>query len=200
MSDKKGLPSLPSLPKVSKYDEIFSGISPTYSPDTVLGKAKAEVEKYHKDNKYELSNVALVQAMSLREFEMSVLMVTGLTEEMRTFAQKLSLDYQERYKCDDVTRKSLAELSAFNYCRILDTQKRIQSYLNGGSFTDIGVKYIAVLSKELDRAERHYLTSMQALEIGLQQPLSVSIRTNTANIANQQAIQQIQKDKTEYDI
>jgi len=200
MGVKKGLPSLPSLPAKGKYEEVFSGIAPTYSPETVLGKAKIEIEKYRKDNKYELSNTALVQAMSLKEFDTSVLMVTGLTEEMRTFAQKLSLDYQARYACEDVTRKSLAELSAFNYCRILDTQKRIHSYLDRGTFTDIGVKYIATLSKELDRAERHYITSIQALEIGLQQPLSVSIKTNTANVANQQAIQQIQKDREEYGI
>jgi hypothetical protein len=138
--------------------------------------------------------------MSLKEFDTSVLMATGLTEHIRTFAQKLSLDYQAKYKCDDVTRKSLAELSAFNYCRILDTQKRINNYLEIGTFTDIGVKYIATLSKELDRAERHYLTSIQALELGLQQPLNVSIRTNTANVANQQAIQQIEKDRHEFGI
>jgi hypothetical protein len=71
MDDKKCLPSLPGLPVKGKYEEVFSGIAPTYSPETVLGKAKIEIEKYHKDNKYELSNTALVQAMSLKEFDTS---------------------------------------------------------------------------------------------------------------------------------
>lgn len=69
------------------------------------------------------------------------------------------------------------------------------------SYGDLTVKILAVLSKEQDRAQRHYLTSIQALEMGLQPPMNVTVRSQIANVANQQLVKnQIEKDRKEYGI
>jgi len=184
-----------------KCERVFSGIEPTYAPRSVLIRAETEVEKFRKDKKHELSNTVLVQAMSLREFETSIAMVSGMSEHLRTLAMQLSQDFQKQYKCDTAGKKSLAELASLNYCRVLDIQKRLTGFLDKDGYGEITVKIMGFFSKELDRAQRHYLTSLQALEIGLQPPLNVSVRTQVANVANQQMVQnQIAKDKAEYGI
>lgn len=193
MSDKKGLPSLPSLPtEVDKYDRL-KYISMPFDPINVKEKALVEMEGKKAGDTFQSDNSLIVNAMTLNEFQHGYLMAIALDEKYRTFAVQLSRDYQRQYKCDTQGKRSLAELSVLNYCRVLEAQYRLDSYLGKDSYGDLTVKIIGVLSKELDRAQRHYLTSMQALEMGLQQPINVSIKTNTANIAGQQAIQQVKE-------
>ena len=202
MDDKKGLPSLPSLPAGSDRDSMLLGLAMPYDPDSVKGEVMKELEGKKAGDKISTDRKTdLVKAMNLREFHHGLLMAWGLKDEYQTFAVQLSRDYQAQYKCETAGRKSLAELSALNYCRILEIQRRINNVLENNTITDQGNKYIATMSKELDRAQRHYLTAMQALELGLQAPMNVSVRTQVANIATQQMVQeQILKDKKEYDI
>jgi len=190
-----------SLQIVLSDDEIYSGMSPQYSKRSVLDNAKQEIEKYAQDNNHELDNDRLLKAMSLKEYENASLMTLGLSDLMRPFALQLSLSYQAEYKCETMGRKSLAEMAAMNYCRVLEIQRKMRSFLSKNEYGDLTVKIMLFFSKEIDRAQRHYLTSLQALEIGLQPPLNVSVRTQVANVANQQMVQnQIAKDKAEYGI
>ncbi len=188
MDNNKNIPSIPVVDNQDGFRNLHLPNDPRLIKIAALDQmiGKKEGHKFTDDK-----NDAVLKAMALYEFDKGVLMSMGLTDTAQPFAIQLSQDYQKEYKCETVSRRSLAELAALNYCRILDIQRRISSYLGRGEFTDMGVKYLSMLSKDLDRAQRHYLTSMHALEMGLQQPLTVSIRTNTANIAGQQAIQQV---------
>lgn len=188
MDNNKNIPSIPVVDNQDGFRNLRLPNDPRIIKIAALDQmiGKKEGHKFTNDK-----NDAVLKAMALYEFDKGVLMSMGLTDTAQPFAIQLSQDYQKEYKCETVSRRSLAELAALNYCRILDIQRRISSYLGRGEFTDMGVKYLSMLSKDLDRAQRHYLTSMQALEMGLQQPINVSIRTNTANIAGQQAIQQV---------
>jgi len=102
---------------------------------------------------------------------------------------EFSLNLQKEYKCETQSEKSMAEIVALNFSRVLSIQDEINSYLRKDSITDIGVKYLAVMSKELDRAERHYLASLQALKMLKMPPLEVSIRTQTAIVGQNQIVQ-----------
>lgn len=173
------------------YDTVFANIEPTYSPRTVLLKASEEVEKFRKDKDYQLTDLVLVQAMSIREFETGVLMASVLPDAFKTMASELSKKLQSEYGCTTYGKKSLAEMTALNFCRVLAVQSHLKGFLEKDGYGDLTVKIIATLSKELDRAQRHYLTSLQSLEMGLLPPMNVNIKTTTTNIANQQAIQQV---------
>jgi hypothetical protein len=203
MSKDKLLDGEKALPvKVDKYERL-SRLSMPYEPFQVKKAALKEIEGKKEGD--QLNNTGggspVIRAMTLKEFDNGLLMSIGLNEVYQTFAIQLSLDYQAQYKCNTPARKSLAEVTALNYCRILDIQRRITNYLERHTFTDLGIKYVTTLSKELDRAERHYLTSIQALEIGLQPPLSMTVRTQVANVAQQQIIQEkLAEERKRYDI
>jgi len=59
----------------------------------------------------------------------------------------------------------------------------------GSIKTRYDVQYLAVLSKELDRAERHYLASLQALKMLKSPSFEVNIKTNTAVVGQNQIVQ-----------
>lgn len=174
-------------------DEAVARIRSGYSSLAVLDSVKNEFDKQKANKAYELNQGTLTQALSLDEFKTGVLMASSLSHAKQPFSLQLSLDLQKQYKCDTVSKKALAELTALNYCRCLSLQGSIAGYLNGDSFTDMGVKYLGVLSKELDRAQRHFFTAIQSLELGIQPALNMTVRAQTANIANNQAIQQVEE-------
>lgn len=198
MKDKNNVPRLPD--KVDKHDTLDFVLT-TFDPISVKEKALLEMEGKKSGDSFKSEDIYIVPAMTLKEFHHGLLMAWGLKDTYQSFAVQLSRDYQTQYKCETVGRKSLAELAALNYCRILEIQRRINNVLENDVVRDEGTRYIATMSKELDRAQRHYLTAMQALEIGLQPPINLSVRTQVANIANQQVVQeQILKDRKEYGI
>lgn len=131
----------------------------------------------------------LYKSMTLFEFEKGPLLCTSIPERFTVFALEFSKQLQEEYKCNTPSEKSLAELAALNYVRVLSAQSKINSYLSRDSVTDIGVGYLNMMSKELDRAERHYLTSLEALKILHSPSFNVNIKTNTAVVGQNQAVQ-----------
>ena len=184
------LPKLPDLDKLKKFNQGFGGAHPDHVIDVAVDierKLKTRQDKEYSDKELE----SIFRAICLDEFNIGFLLDQAVPSHAGAFAVYLSHQLQNQYQCTTTSKKSLAELAALNYCRVFSIQRLINKFLDKVSVTDLGIKHLSIMSKELDRAQRHYLTSIQALEIGLQPAIKLSIRTQTANIASQQAIQQV---------
>jgi len=168
-------------------DIIFKIVSP-YDSKYVLENFEKKLKNFKTKRECGPETV-LYGAMTLYEFEKGFLLASSLPSGFRVFALEFSLNLQKEYKCETQSEKSMAEIVALNFSRVLSIQDEINSYLRKDSITDIGVKYLAVMSKELDRAERHYLASLQALKMLKMPPLEVSIRTQTAIVGQNQIVQ-----------
>lgn len=168
--------------------EELSNVSTPYRADSVIRTAYKELKKgdVEKANKPE-SNI--FREMTLREFDVGLLMVVAIPEMHRTLALDMSKKLQAEFNCQTTSEKSLAELASLNYARILGIQFQINNYLSKQSFTDTGVGYLRFASQELDRAERHYLTSVQTLKSMREPPMQVNFRANTAVIGQNQVVQ-----------
>lgn len=177
--------------RVITDEEVYRHIAMPFGEQAVMKKVKEEVVKQQNNSKEAVDNDAVSSAVMLREFSQGLLLASVTKEYIRPFIAKFSLDLQREYHCDTVAKKSLAELAALNYGRILAIQYKIRGFSEKDEYGEMTVKIIGVLSKEMDRAQRHYLTALQSLEMGVQPPLKVSIHTQHANIANNQAIQQV---------
>ena len=183
---KPGLPTTPI--SIQTMKDYLSGVSTPYENRFVVTNAYDELKKegMKQANKPE-SNI--FREMTLREFDVGLLMVVALPEMHRTFALDMSKKLQNEFNCQTTSEKSLAELASLNYARILSIQFKIDSYLSKDSVTDIGVGYLKFASQELDRAERHYLTSLQTLKSMKQPPMQVNFKANTAVIGQNQVVQ-----------
>lgn len=190
MGKKNSLQSPQSLPaKVENKYERLRHLHMPFEPMQVQDKALKELDDKKGETSFDAGGESsLAQAMTLKEFDNGLLMSLGLQSIYKTFAIQLSQDLQRDYKCETAGRKSLAEVAALNHVRILDLQRHINGFLIKDAYGDLTAKIIAVLSKELDRAQRQYMTAIQTLEMGVQPPLKVNVRTQVANVANQQAI------------
>jgi len=122
-------------------------------------------------------------------------MIHIVEEQYRTFGVDLLRRLQQEYGCETISEQATAELATINYIRTLEIQNHINGYLSIGTVTETGVKFLAVMSKELDRANRHYLTAMQTLKMLKQPSFNVNVKANTAIVGQNQLIQENQNVK-----
>jgi hypothetical protein len=168
----------------------WDNISTAYDPKRILSEAEKELNETPPGTKEYAFATTVYKAFTLKEFENGVLLTESLKDEYKTFAIDFSRNIQKEYDCTTPSQKATAESIACAYCRILQSSAMMSRYLAKGSVTDYGLKYLAIMSKELDRAQRHYTTALQTLYMLKQPPLSVTVKANIANIANQQVIQE----------
>lgn len=167
----------------------LSNLSHKDDPIQVIMAAE-EILTSSNDNEFSSSfDNVLFKAMTLNEFTNGALLSMAVEGHCKTFAIDLMRKFQVEYGCSSPSEKATAELAAVSFVRTLDVQTRITKYLDIGTFTDIGVGYLAFLSKELDRANRHYLTAIQTLRMLRQPPMKLNIKANTAVVGQNQIIQ-----------
>lgn len=168
----------------------WESLRPRFDPAVVQMLADEELDKPGIDAKDYGAKTPIFSALTLKEFENGLLLSESFQDEYKTFAIDLSRKLQKDYGCETTSEKATAELAANAYVRTLQAQTMITKYLRIGTFTDIGVKYLAVLSSELDRANRHYIIALQTLACLKQAPLNITVNAKIANIAHQQIIQE----------
>lgn len=160
-----------------------------------LESIESEKKPDNDDQKSVTQETNYYKAMTLFEFDKGILLSNTVPEWFRAFGLDFSKKLQAEYQCEAQGEKSLAEVTSLNFMRTLYIQAKINSYLGIGTISETGVKYLAVLSKELDRAERHYFTSLQALRSLRMPPLEVNIKTQTAIVGQNQIVQANTNDK-----
>ena len=153
----------------------------------ILQKADKEMENF-KGPKEIASNTNYYKAMTLFEFDKGILMLNAIPELHRVFALEFYKNLQTEYNCASPSDKSLAEAVTLNFIRILEVQRRIKNSMENIK-TRYDIQYISVLSKELDRAERHYLNSLQTLKMLKSPSFELNIKANTAVIGQNQMVQ-----------
>lgn len=177
------------IEKVKTIEEIkrsFESSLTGYDADYIL--RKADKERDGDQVKQYTSDTAYYKAMSLFEFDKGILLLNSVPELYAVFAVDFSKNLQNEYDCKTPSEKSLAEVVTLNFVRVLEAQRKLKDNQMSVK-TRYDVQYVAILSKDLDRAERHYLTSLQALRSLRNPSFEVNIKANNAVVGNNQAIQ-----------
>ncbi len=188
------MPSIKSPTKVKTLDEIREFIKKSRladDPELVLKDIDLEFQKKDGGNKVIDFKSIQFKALTLVEFESGILMWTVVPELYRTFALDFMRQLQNEYDCKSPSEKSLTELLALNYVRILEIQRKMDNYMTD-SLSGADRDFFALLSKELDRANRQYLSTLQTLKMMKQPVFSVNVKANTAIVGQNQLIQENQ--------
>ncbi|MDC1205324.1 hypothetical protein N8083_00555 [Candidatus Pacebacteria bacterium] len=103
---------------------------------------------------------------------------------------------EEEYQCETAIEKSLAEVIALSYIRIISISKTMSGYLAGqvGVNRDIN-DFFTIASKELDRAHRQLTNTIMTLRQIKVVSTPMNIKANTAFISNNQQINNHGKEK-----
>lgn len=206
-------PKVLDKPKASEEIKTFLSLHTGYDPAETIKQAEMAITNprgYEKnidydddgedeeEGEYKLTTEwtskddPVFRAMTLSEFKNGGLMVSSIPDQYRTFAIDMSLRLQEDYNCTLQSEKALAELATINFIRTIEVQRKITNYLDMNSLNDNGVKYLAIMSKELDRANRHFIAAIQTLKMLKQPPVSVNVKATTAFVGQNQLIQENQ--------
>ncbi len=161
-----------------------------------MGGDEDDDEDEDEEEKLSFKGDPVSRAMTLSEFKNGALMISAIPDQYRTFAIDMLCKLQEDYTCILISEKALSELAVINFVRTIEVQRKITNYIDMNSLTDNGVKYLAIMSKELDRANRHFITAIQTLKMLKQAPISVNVKANTAIVGQNQLIQENQNVKS----
>ncbi|MCL4353434.1 MAG: hypothetical protein M1484_04045 [Patescibacteria group bacterium] len=130
------------------------------------------------------------KALTVFEFDRGLLLGNSVSDLFRTFALDYFQKLRAEFDCKTPSENALAEIAAINLVRAMQTQQRINSILSREEgLSKIDIRFLEVLGQELDRANRHFLASMQALKTMRQPTMQVNIKTETAVVGQNQIVQ-----------
>jgi len=185
----KSIKKQDSIEDRHKIEEELRGSSTEYDPSIVLKRAKEEIEG-KKETAYAIEPKSnTFKAMTLYEFDKGLLMLTTIADQYKTFAIDHSRKLQKEFNCETVAEKSLCEITTVNFIRSLEIQRKINNLFSQNGLSKLDVEYFTQLSKELDRAQRHYISSLQTLRSFKQPTFKLSVKADTAVVGQNQIIQ-----------
>ncbi len=183
------LKTSPAFLKTKPNKSIVSRCQTSYDPDMAITEADKELAKNR--GKFFQPEVGsnIFNALTLHEFQNGMLMTTVIPEQYRTLAISMLRDLQLEFNCQTTNEKATAELAVISYMRSLEAQRRFNNVLSQGAINAFINQFLSIMSKELDRANRHFLTAIQSLKMMHQPPMQVNIKTNTAVVGQNQIVQ-----------
>lgn len=135
----------------------------------------------------EISDTSL-ELMRIRESQQHISLVESFTERYRQMTKVMTDQIIQEHNCINEVEKGLASVIAGSYVRYIDNSRRLNNELEGTNITQPRNNYIANLSKQVDRAHRQYLSSIQALKLLKMPALNMKINVDHAFMAQQQDI------------
>lgn len=166
-------------------ERIIKSLRVDVDPELLLERAKKKNilgENFDKENNQELMR-EIVATFSF-DNDYSLAEVTpnkyhGLSIELR---RKLIKDFD----CSTHAEKILVDLIASAYIRVLNTNEKMTTAIGNKQTCKTLNDYLAILSKEIDRSNRHLITAFQTLTQLKRPPISVKVKTQNAFIAQAQ--------------
>jgi len=122
------------------------------------------------------------------ENESHVALMESFTENYRMFSKEMADDLIKEFNCTKEYEKALAKLTVNAYIRILDNSRRLNNELESREITPNKNVYIANLSKQVDRANRQFISALMTLKQLKAPQIEMNIKTNTAFISNNQQV------------
>lgn len=102
------------------------------------------------------------------------------------------------YDCQSSSEKALVHIIVNAYVKVIDSSERFSKCLEAGEYlSDERTKYLAMLSKQLDRANRQFITALTTLKQLKAPSLEINVKAKTAFIAQNQQLNVNPKDKDE---
>ncbi len=153
----------------------------------IFSRPKSKGRRDKDEEQRELQEPAL-SAMFALEVETHVALMDSFNEKYRGMAKELCAQIIRENNCSTHMEKMLAETIAGSFVRYIDSSKRYNSYVPGDSTSSEQNHLLAVMSKQIDRAHRQFLSSFAMLRQIKQPQLEVNIRAKNAFVAGNQQI------------
>lgn len=116
-------------------------------------------------------------------------LIGAMKEDFRPLAIEFANTLAKEYDCKTPSEKALSQIVVNSYIRLLDDSRRYNDCSDTGEYLSEGrTKHLAMLSKQMDRANRQFLSALTTLKQMKSPPIQISVKTNTAFIAQNQQL------------
>lgn len=112
----------------------------------------------------------------------------AVKEEYRPLVVEIIKCLEREYDCKTASEISLAETIASAHVRKIQCSKALSAFMSRPEVDRLGVEYGRFLSKELDRAHRHYTSALAVLRQIKNPAMELNINVKNAFIAKNQQI------------
>lgn len=169
-------------------EDALNKLRVTIEPKLIASKAIRIIEKYDNTTDAEKEQLAskhsklLDQFIRIHEFEKHILLAESLPAKYGSLSIKMTDSIIAEYSCSTTLEKSLVEIIVSSFCRSLYLSTLLSNILNRESVPveQNFVNHYNFIGKELDRANREYLTALTALQQLKSPRLNVNLKADTA--------------------
>lgn len=129
----------------------------------------------------------------MHEFDKHFLLAESIPSKFAAMAIKMSKSLIREYNCTTTLEKSLVEIIVNAFCRSLQLSRSLMNSIARDSvpIEQNYVNYYNLLSKELDKANRQYLTALTTLQQLKSPSLKVTLKAETAIVGQNQQFNSI---------
>lgn len=171
-------------------ENVADIFEPSCSPNAKYKRGKELAQKLVKDRKSftdeenkEFSDIVISINTTAHH---RLLMETMREATDRTAIAEYTDDIIKEYGCTGVSERSLCEVVALSYFSLMKTSREMNKHYDGTYYSNERSNMLSVLSKDLEKQNRMYLTSLQTLRT-LKSPFwGMKIHTKNAFIGDNQ--------------
>lgn len=162
-------------------------------PIAILDKLAATSTEWRAEDKPSKAltdrlNEEIGLAMPLIALDTHYELANSVMEDLRPFVIDFTNQLIAEHECKTPTEKALAESVAAAYARVLQSTNLITRSRRDTHCSEILTNFYKMVSQELDRANRHFITALTTLKQLKSPTLTVQVRANTAFVAQNQQV------------
>ncbi len=157
-------------------------------PKDVLRKCEAILQEKATNIETQEKNKILNQALALTGLTSHFPVGQAVKDEFKPLAIEFTDNIIDEYNCSTPSEKALAQTISVSYTRIMALSWQITSTLSLNKATSNLNQFLGNISKDLDRANRQFLSALATLKNIKQPQIKINLKTNTTFITQNQQI------------
>jgi hypothetical protein len=160
---------------------IMKGLSEDLLPQIKSGKANKKI--------HEKTIEAVTKALMIYGLETHYPLAETVNKGYRPLAIEFGRQLIQEFDCKTPSEKALAQIVVNAYLRVIDNSRRYNNCLEAAQYiSDKRTRYLAVSSKQLDRANRQFITALTTLKQIKTPSLEINVKTKMAFVAQNQQL------------
>lgn len=162
-------------------ERIMKELSEDLLPQIKSGKADKKVR--------EKTTKVVAKALMAYGLETYYPLAETVNKDYRPLAIEFSRQLIQEFDCKTPSEKALAQIVVNAYLRVIDNSRRYNNCLEATQYlSNERTKYLAVASKQLDRANRQFITALTTLKQMKIPSLEINVKTKAAFLAQNQQL------------
>jgi hypothetical protein len=190
-----GNKQLPSKAELDRVKLVLDQFDASMRPSKLMSDAALVLREYDDASPAEKKKLndkvskKLEQVSAIYSLDNHYLSAETLDKDKyRTLMMEIANQLTAEYDCKTTTEKMLVETAAVAFCHSLEYGLKLSNILRMDNTSHEKNNYYAMVSKEVDRSTRQYITALNTLKRIKQPPVQVVFKSTNAFVANNQQI------------